>query len=90
MSILFLQSSRCGREELAALLCLPSWYIVIVVWLFLTMPWGCLQSVIVVFPDHTLLLFLKTIWQKKLPGDYLHMIKNPNEVGPFQNDHKGA
>ena len=30
----------------------------IVVWLFLTMPWVCLQYVIVVFPDHTHLLFL--------------------------------
>ena len=25
---------------------------------FLTVPWGCLQFVIVVFPDHTHLLFL--------------------------------
>ena len=31
--------------------------IVIVVWLFLTMPWVCLQFVIVVFPDHTYVLF---------------------------------
>ena len=28
----------------------------IVVWLFLAMPWVCLQFVIVVFPDHTHLL----------------------------------
>ena len=27
-------------------------------WLFLVVPWGCLQFVIVVFPDHTHLLFL--------------------------------
>ena len=26
--------------------------------LFLAVPWGCLQFVIVVFPDHTHLLFL--------------------------------
>ena len=26
-------------------------------WLFLAMPWGCLRFVIVVFPDHTHLLF---------------------------------
>ena len=32
--------------------------LVIVVWLFLTVPWVCLQFVIVVFPDHTHLLFL--------------------------------
>ena len=29
--------------------------------LFLTVPWGCLQFVIVVFPDHTHLLFLVSI-----------------------------
>ena len=33
----------------------------IVVWLFLEMPWVCLQFVIVVFPDHTYLLFLKRL-----------------------------
>ena len=27
--------------------------------LFLAVPWGCLQFVIVIFPDHTHLLFLK-------------------------------
>ena len=31
--------------------------IIIVLWLFLTVPWVCLQCVIVVFPDHTDLLF---------------------------------
>ena len=29
----------------------------IVVWLFLTMPWVCLQFVIVVFPDHSWFLY---------------------------------
>ena len=38
------------------LLSLSSWCLVIVVWLFLAVPWGCLQFVIVVFPDHTHLL----------------------------------
>ena len=46
------------KRELIALLCLSSCYLVIVVWLFLTMPQVCLQFVIVVFPDHTHLLFL--------------------------------
>ena len=46
-----------GKRELVALLCLSSWCLVIVVWLFLTMPRVCLQFVIVVFPDHTHLLF---------------------------------
>ena len=31
----------------------------VVVWLFLVVPWVCLQFVIVVFPDHTHLLFFK-------------------------------
>ena len=30
----------------------------IAVWFFLAVPWVCLQFVIVVFPDHTLLLFI--------------------------------
>ena len=28
-------------------------------WLFLAVPWGCLQFLIVVFSDHTYILFLK-------------------------------
>ena len=47
-----------GKRELAALLNLSSWGLVIVEWLFLAVPWGCLRFVIVVLPDHTLLLFL--------------------------------
>ena len=47
-----------GKRELVALLSLSSWCLVIVVWLFLAVPWVCLLFVIVVFPDHTLLLFL--------------------------------
>ena len=34
------------------------WCMAIDMWLFLTMPWVCLQFVIVVFPDHTQLLFM--------------------------------
>ena len=47
-----------GKRELVALLNLSSWCLVMVVWLFLSMPWDCLRFVIVVFPDHTHLLFL--------------------------------
>ena len=47
-----------GKRELVVLLSLSSWCLVIVVWLFLAVPWVCLQFVIVVFPDHTRLLFL--------------------------------
>ena len=46
-----------GKRELVALLSLSSWCLAIVVWLFLAVPWVCLQFVIVVFPDHTHLLF---------------------------------
>ena len=46
-----------GKRELAALLNLSSWCLVTVVWLFDVVPWVCLQFVIVVFPDHTHLLF---------------------------------
>ena len=60
--ILVLQSSGLVRErELVALLCLSSWCLVIVVWLFLAMPRVCLQFVIVVFPDYTHLLFLSSL-----------------------------
>ena len=44
-----------GKRELIALLNLSSWCLVIVVWLFRTVPRVCLQFVIVLFPDHTLL-----------------------------------
>ena len=47
-----------GKRELVALLNLSSWCLVMVEWLFLTVPQGCLWFVIVVFPDHTHLLFL--------------------------------
>ena len=50
-----------GKRELVALLGLFSWCLVIVVWLFLAVPWVCLRFVIVVFPDNTLLLLLINI-----------------------------
>ena len=46
-----------GKRELIALLSLSSWCLVMVERLFLAVPRGCLQFVIVVFPDHTHLLF---------------------------------
>ena len=49
-----------GKRELIALLNLSSLCLVMVERLFLAVPRGCLQFVIVVFPDHTHLLFLKT------------------------------
>ena len=47
-----------GKRELVALLNLSSLCLVIVERLFLEVPWGYLWLVIVVFPDHTHLLFL--------------------------------
>ena len=46
-----------GKRELIALLNLSSWCLVMVERLLLAVPRGCLQFVIVVFPDHTHLLF---------------------------------
>ena len=47
-----------GKRELVALLNLSPWCLVMVERLFLAVPRGCLRYVIVVFPDHTHLLFL--------------------------------
>ena len=47
-----------GKRELIALLNLSSWCLVMVERLFLAVPRGSLQFVIVVFPDHSHLLFL--------------------------------
>ena len=48
-----------GKRELVALLGLSSWCLMMVERLFLAVPQGWLQFVIVVFPDHTHLLFLE-------------------------------
>ena len=42
-----------GKRKMVALLNLSSWCLVMVERLFLAEPRGCLQFVIVVFPDHT-------------------------------------
>ena len=46
-----------GKRELVALLNLSSWCLVMVERLFHAVPRGCLGFVIVVFPDHSHLLF---------------------------------
>ena len=57
-----------GKRELIALLNLSSWCLVMVERLFLTVPRGCLQFVIVVFPDHThLLFFIKPDFSGTIP-----------------------
>ena len=50
-----------GKRELIALLNLSSWCLVMVERLFLAVPQGCLQFMIVVFPDHTHLLFFTSL-----------------------------
>ena len=42
-----------GKRKLVALLSLYFWRLVIVVWLFLPVPWVCLHFVLMVFPDDT-------------------------------------
>ena len=59
-----------GKRELIALLNLSSWCLVMVERLFLAVPRWCLQFVIMVFPDHTHLLFLTTIMV------YVNQLKN--------------
>ena len=59
-----------GKRELVALLNLSSWCLVMVERLFLAVPWGCLWYVIVVFPDHTHLLFLNA-WGKIISAETL-------------------
>ena len=46
------------KREMVVLLNLSSWCLLMVERLFLAVPWGCLRFVIVIFPDHTHLLFL--------------------------------
>ena len=53
-----------GKRGLVALLNLSSWCLVMVERLFLAVPRGCLQFVIVVFPDHTHLLLFKMLHVK--------------------------
>ena len=62
-----------GKRELIALLNLSSWCLVMVERLFLTVPQGCLQFVIVVFPDHTHLLFLNNFSERFIQTDQENM-----------------
>ena len=61
-----------GKRELVALLNLSSLCLVMVERLFLTVQQGCLRFVIVVFPYHTHLLFLRML----LTNDLLKSNKN--------------
>ena len=68
-----------GKRELVALLNLSSWCLLMVERLFLAVPRGCLRFVIVVFPDHTHLIFFIT-----LNVDFLNKLLNISESkSPF-------
>ena len=59
------------KRELIVLLNLSSWCLVMVERLFLAVPQGCLQFVIVVYPDHTHLLFYWHITHVGVTGTWL-------------------
>ena len=58
------------KRELIALLNLSSWCLVMVERLFLAVPRGCLEFVILVFPDHTHLLFFISVYENGCQSDY--------------------
>ena len=64
MSILSIAIILMGKRDVVALLNLSSWCLMMVEWLFLAVPRGCLRFVIVVFPDHTHLLSLNAVLEK--------------------------
>ena len=73
-----------------ALLGFSSWWLVIVVWLFLVVAQICLLSVIVVFPDHTHLLFLHCAvltWLKLFYLPNLCPILNETSKPPVNKTH---
>ena len=75
-----------GKRELIALLNLSSWCLVMVERLFLAVPQGCLRFVIVVFPDHTHLLFLGTVLQTMRfvsPAQYNKLFAHLNKFELF-------
>ena len=65
-TLLYVHSSiaiiMMGKRELVTLLNLSSWCLVMVEWLFLAVPLGCLRLVIVVFPDHTHYFYGTSKW----------------------------
>ena len=65
-----------GKRELVALLNLSSWCLMMVERLFLAVPRGCMQFVIVVFPDHTHLLFLSWGINKEQVGSTKALIRS--------------
>ena len=53
---------RISSDQMVSVFCFAKFVFLVLVmveWLFLAVPQGCMRFVIVVFPDHTHLLFLK-------------------------------
>ena len=67
-----------GKRELIALLNLSSWCLVMVERLFLAVPQGCLQFVIVVFPDRTHLLYIKVGYNLNVMRQSACLVFKPN------------
>ena len=74
-----------GKRELVALLNLSSWCLVMIERLFSAVPRGCLWFVILVFPDHTHLLFLVCSFLY-MPQYAISHCYNPQFV-PYQPSH---
>ena len=72
-----------GKRELVALLNLSSWCLVMGEQLFLAVPRGCLQFVIVVFPDHTHLLFYVKQTSKEIWGGKKCLISRSSTGGAW-------
>ena len=71
-----------GKRELIALLNLSSWCLVMVERLFFAVPQGCLRFGIVVFSDHTHLLFQKGSSEDKICSEIINHFM-PIEIGRF-------
>ena len=72
-----------GKRELVVLLCLSSWCLVIVVWLFLTMQQVCLQFVIVIFPSVILTYYFAIISLKAVNVITFATVKNKSAIFIF-------
>ena len=70
-----------GKRELVALLILSSWCLVMVERLFLAVSRGCQRFVIVVFPDHTHLLFFSKAFDTVAHHRLLHKIHHYGITG---------
>ena len=66
------------HSSFAALLSLPSWRLVIVVWLCLAVPWVCLQFVIVVLDLGRLELLFYTHFVYVLLSDFINLTQVHN------------